>query len=81
MVIPSSKYLQGKEKDDLMATYKKRLSDIPCKHFNHGKGKCPFLNSCFYGHFTSEGKRFEYPFSTPEFSKRSEEWNEDYEAE
>lgn len=62
-----------------MRSYKKRLQEIPCKHFNKGQGKCPFLNSCFYSHKLGDGSIYEYPFSTPEFGMRTEEWNENYE--
>jgi hypothetical protein len=36
------------------------LEEIPCRHFNFGKGECPFLNSWFYAHYTKDGKKFDY---------------------
>ena len=61
LVIPSSKYLPGGEaKEQLVDEYKEVLADIPCRHFNYGKGEWPFLNSCFYAHYTKDGKKFEY---------------------
>lgn len=65
VVVPSNRYVKGEEKQKMMSTYKKRLQEIPCKHFNKGQGKCPFLNSCFYSHRMADGNNFEYPFSTP----------------
>lgn len=34
----------------LFAEYHASLSSIPCRHFNFGKGSCPFGSSCFYMH-------------------------------
>lgn len=60
LVIPSSRYLPGgPAKDQLFDEYKDTLAEIPCIHFNNGKGDCPFLNSCFYAHY-KDGKKFDY---------------------
>ena len=68
LVIPSSKYLPGGEaKQQLVEEYQEVLSEIPCRHFNYGKGECPFLNSCFYAHYTKDGKKFEYNIKVSNF--------------
>jgi E3 ubiquitin-protein ligase makorin len=39
LVIPSSKMIKsGPEKDELLDEYREVVSEIPCKHFNKGKG-------------------------------------------
>lgn len=56
MVIPSFHVIKsGPEKDDLIEDYKEALKNIPCKHFNRGKGACPFMNSCNYAHIMPDG--------------------------
>lgn len=30
--------------------YQHNVATIPCKHYNYGKGECPFGSSCFYAH-------------------------------
>lgn len=56
VVIPSAKMVKsGPEKDELVAEYKAVLKEIPCKHFNKGKGNCPFMNSCMYAHIMPDG--------------------------
>lgn len=61
LVIPSKIYIpSGTTKSYLIEEYKEVLSEIPCRHFNYGKGECPFLNSCFYAHYTPDGKKFDY---------------------
>lgn len=46
VVLPSNVYLpSGDAKDQLFEEYQSVLSEIPCRHFNYGKGECPFLNS------------------------------------
>lgn len=43
LVIPSTKMLGwGPEKDELIEQYTGALEEIPCRHFNKGKGYCPF---------------------------------------
>ena len=67
LVIPSYyHYGYGRKKDELVEEYKETLASIPCKHFNKGKGQCPFLNSCLYAHKTKDGKDYEY------------EWKDDF---
>lgn len=31
------------------------LNAIPCKHFDQGRGTCPFGTSCFYRHAYQDG--------------------------
>jgi hypothetical protein len=33
---------EGEVKDQLIEEYIEALGDLPCKHFNKGKGYCPF---------------------------------------
>jgi hypothetical protein len=77
LVIPSSKYLPGGEaKSYLFEEYKEVLSEIPCRHFNFGKGECPFLNSCFYGHYTEDGKKYDYSIQARYFNEDGDIWVE-----
>jgi E3 ubiquitin-protein ligase makorin len=46
----------------LIEEYSEALKEIPCKHFNQGKGQCPFLNSCKYAHILKNGESYEYPW-------------------
>lgn len=45
-----------------MQEYTDCIAEIPCMHFNKGKGYCPFQNSCFYAHYLENGEWYEYPF-------------------
>lgn len=63
-VIPSSFFPSSADvKDRVATTYSDRLSQIHCKHFNHGDGECPFGTSCFYRHEYRDGtvQRYEPP--------------------
>ena len=63
LVIPSTKHIGwGPEKEDLIAEYTGALEEIPCRHFNKGKGYCPFQNSCYYAHYLENGEWYDYPF-------------------
>jgi E3 ubiquitin-protein ligase makorin len=42
-----------------LITTKKKLSSIDCRHFDFGKGTCPFGTSCFYKHAYKDGRREE----------------------
>jgi E3 ubiquitin-protein ligase makorin len=46
------------EKEAVISEYKARLAAVPCRHFDQGRGTCPFGTSCFYKH--------EYEDGTPE---------------
>ena len=63
LVIPSAVMIKGGEqKDQLIEEYTDALYEIPCRHFNKGKGYCPFQNSCYYAHYLENGEYYEYPF-------------------
>lgn len=63
LVIPSNTLITDWDiKGDLIEEYTEALGDIPCRHFNQGKGYCPFQNSCYYGHWLENGDWYEYPF-------------------
>jgi len=63
LVIPSTRMIhEGPLKDELLDEYCAALAEIPCMHFNKGKGYCPFQNSCFYAHYLANGDWYEYPF-------------------
>ena len=79
MVVPSSKLVKsGPEKDDLLEDYKEVVSEIPCKHFNKGKGICPFRNSCFYAHLMPDGTPYEYPWKDNKINEYGE-WEDEQE--
>ncbi|KAE8893731.1 hypothetical protein PF003_g22395 [Phytophthora fragariae] len=55
-VIPSSRMVTKPErKKVLIDVYRKNLSAIPCRHFDEGRGTCPFGTSCFYAHRYPDG--------------------------
>ncbi|OQR83667.1 E3 ubiquitin-protein ligase makorin-2 isoform 1 [Achlya hypogyna] len=43
-------------KAKIIADYMANLAQIPCRHFNLGRGKCPFGHGCFYEHRFPDGK-------------------------
>ncbi|KAL4151534.1 hypothetical protein PRNP1_008476 [Phytophthora ramorum] len=55
-IIPSSRMVTKPErKKFLIDVYRKNLSAIPCRHFDEGRGTCPFGTSCFYAHRYPDG--------------------------
>nr|CCA14285.1 conserved hypothetical protein [Albugo laibachii Nc14] len=55
-IIPSSRLVTDPErKQALQETFKQNLASIPCRHFDQGRGECPFGTSCFYKHQYSDG--------------------------
>ncbi|GJQ13525.1 hypothetical protein GpartN1_g5316.t1 [Galdieria partita] len=46
-------------KNEIIERYKSKLTTIPCKYFNYGKGTCPFSTSCFYAHCYPDGTSFQ----------------------
>lgn len=55
-VIPSPTFAKsGEGKEEIIASYKTRLSKIPCKHFSGELGSCPFGRDCFYLHLNDDG--------------------------
>ena len=43
------------EKNIIVEDYKMQLQEKHCKHFDHGRGTCPFGTSCFYRHEFLDG--------------------------
>ena len=64
LVIPSTRMIfDGEMKEKLIEDYTDYIAEIPCTHFNKGKGYCPFQNSCFYAHYLDTGEWYEYPYA------------------
>ena len=58
-IIPSADFVENyQSKVNLANDYKKKLSSIPCRFFNHGDGSCPFGSSCFYDHRYKNGEKW-----------------------
>lgn len=58
-VIPCDRLiLNPSEKAQAVENYKREMSEIPCKAFDYGRGKCPLGTSCFYAHLNPDGTRF-----------------------
>ncbi|XP_025798941.1 E3 ubiquitin-protein ligase makorin-like isoform X2 [Panicum hallii] len=56
-VVPSTTWYSSKEgKQEIVEGYKAKLRSIDCKHFDFGKGTCPFGSSCFYKHAYRDGR-------------------------
>jgi len=56
-VVPSTTWYSSKEeKQEIIEGYKAKLRSIDCKHFDFGKGTCPFGSSCFYKHAYRDGR-------------------------
>ncbi len=50
-IIPSTTFVTGKKKLELIETYKDNLAKIPCRNFKpNNPNSCPFGNSCFFLH-------------------------------
>jgi hypothetical protein len=63
LVIPSNMHIKDPdEKEELIEEYTAALLEIPCRHFNEGKGYCPFQNSCYYAHYLPNGEWYDYPY-------------------
>lgn len=55
-VVPSAVWVTDpEEKKAIIEAYKKKMSTIPCKYFDHGRANCPFGSSCFYTHKNIDG--------------------------
>ncbi|KAJ3036332.1 hypothetical protein HDV00_002804 [Rhizophlyctis rosea] len=55
-VVPSAVWVvDPAEKERVIEDYKYKLSQIDCKHYNHGEGSCPFGTSCHYRHIGRDG--------------------------
>lgn len=49
------------EKGDAIAAYTARLAAVPCRHFDQGRGSCPFGSSCWYAHRYADGSEAAAP--------------------
>lgn len=57
-IVPCSFFPQGnEERQEVFDERRKQLARIPCKHFDFGRGSCPFGTSCFYAHILPDGTR------------------------
>ncbi|RIA91567.1 hypothetical protein C1645_767165 [Glomus cerebriforme] len=55
--VPSSRFAKsGPQKEQIISTYKEKISQIPCKYFEKSR-KCPFADACFYQHANPDGSR------------------------
>lgn len=55
-VIGADRYIADEaSKAALSEDYSRATKTIPCKHFNYGRGECPFGTSCFYAHLNFDG--------------------------
>ena len=47
------------EKSQIVESYRRTLTNIPCRYFRAAEGdsSCPFGNSCFYAHLNERGER------------------------
>ncbi|KAL8589277.1 hypothetical protein ACOMHN_039920 [Nucella lapillus] len=55
-VTPSQLWVDSpEEKTQLIEGYKNALKEKPCRHFDQGRGDCPFNDSCFYKHALPDG--------------------------
>jgi len=58
-VIPCDRLiLDPTEKAQEIEKYKDQMSEVPCKAFDYGRGKCTLGSSCFYAHLNPDGTRF-----------------------
>ena len=55
-VVPSTVwYADAEGKDAIVRRYVEKLGAIDCRHFDQGRGTCPFGSSCFYRHRYPDG--------------------------
>jgi E3 ubiquitin-protein ligase makorin len=58
-VIPCDRLITDpSEKERTIEAYKHQMSEVPCKAFDYGRGKCPLGTSCFYAHLNPDGSRY-----------------------
>lgn len=56
LVIPCDRFIADEARKAVESSkYNAAQSAIPCRHFNFGKGSCPFGSSCFYAHLNPDG--------------------------
>lgn len=55
-IVPCSQFIRdGDEKAKVIEQYKRKVQSIPCRHYDYGRGRCPFGSSCFYSHLLLDG--------------------------
>ena len=58
-VVPCDYFPESDEaKADVYRHYRLRLSEVPCKKFDWGKGVCPHGSSCWYSHRLKNGEKY-----------------------
>jgi E3 ubiquitin-protein ligase makorin len=56
LVIPCDRFIADEGRKAVVSReYHDAQRAIPCRHFNYGKGTCPFGSSCFYAHTNPDG--------------------------
>lgn len=56
LVIPCDRFIADEGRKAVVSKeYHSSQKTIPCKHYNYGKGSCPFGTSCFYAHLNPDG--------------------------
>jgi E3 ubiquitin-protein ligase makorin len=56
LVIPCERFIADVGRKAIVASdYHGSQRRIPCRHYNYGKGTCPFGTSCFYAHLNADG--------------------------
>lgn len=55
-VVPSEFWVSDPQaKSQLIEEYKSSINAKDCRHFDFGRGQCPFGSSCFYRHADEGG--------------------------
>jgi hypothetical protein len=64
-IVPSPTYVsEGLKKNSLVASYREKMTKIPCKYFDFGKGTCKFGDNCHYAHVDANGRPVSMPQRT-----------------
>jgi hypothetical protein len=64
-IVPSPTYVpEGPKKNSLVASYREKMTKIPCKYFDFGKGTCKFGDNCHYAHVDANGRPVSMPQRT-----------------
>ncbi|XP_055342855.1 probable E3 ubiquitin-protein ligase makorin-1 [Paramacrobiotus metropolitanus] len=65
-VIPSLMWPETeKHKTEIITAYKKQMGKRPCKHYNQGRGTCPFGGKCWFLHALPDGTPVTLPDPKP----------------
>ena len=61
LVIPSGRLVtDAARKAAASAAYARTTARIPCRHYDGGRGDCPFGSSCHYAHIRPDGTEHVY---------------------